>query len=202
MTMMYMATFVRRLAFMRWPFTAAVVLLVLMALWGCGSPAPTPTLAPTVPANATPIPISGPWVVAFDDIVVELNTPDEVGFRELLLFHLAFSNAGTETRTFYHGPDVSEFIITKDGEQVMSSYDQLEFGNIQYTNELGAGKTRRWETGFTIGTFEGLLIDPDFVGLPAGDYEVYGIAHISLTPEGEYEEFATPAKPIRIVAAE
>ena len=141
-------------------------------------------------------------MVAFDDIVVELNTPDEVGVREVVLFHLALSNVGDATRTFYHGPDLAEFIITKDGVQVMSSHDQLEFGDIQYTNELGAGKTRRWETGFTTGTFEGTLVDRDFVGLPAGDYEVYGIAHMGLTPEGEYEEFATPAKAIRIVAAQ
>jgi hypothetical protein len=184
---------------MRWAFSAAVALLLLAALWGCATPTPTPTLAPT--ATATPIPLSGPYVIAFDDIVVELNTPSEVGFQQLVLLHLALSNAGDAARTFYHGPDLAEFIVTKDGVQVMASHDQLEFGNIQYTNELGAGKTRRWETGFTIGTFEGVLIDSDFVGLPIGDYEVYGIAHIGLTAEGEYEQFVTPSKPIRIVPA-
>lgn len=141
-------------------------------------------------------------MIAFNDIVVELNTPDEVGFQQLVLLHLALSNAGDETRTFYHGPDLAEFIVTKDGVQVMSSHDQLEFGDIQYTNVLGAGKTRRWDTGFTIGTFEGVLIDSDFAALPVGDYEVYGIAHMGLTAEGEYEQFVTPAKAIRIVAAE
>ncbi|MDA0799916.1 MAG: hypothetical protein O2826_11830 [Chloroflexi bacterium] len=195
MRMMNVVTSMRRLAFVRWLFSAAAVLLLLTVLWGCATPTPTP--APT----ATPIPSAGPWVVAFDDIVVELNTPSEVDFQQLVLLHLALSNAGDETRTFYHGPDLAEFIVTKDGVQVMSSHDQLEFGNIQYTNVLGAGKTRRFETGFTAGTFEGVLIDRDFVALPVGDYEVYGIAHMGLTAEGEYEQFMTPSQPIRIVAA-
>lgn len=194
----YVFTSVRWFASMRWAFSAAVALLLLAALWGCK--APPPTLEPT--ATATPIPLSGPYVIAFNDIVVELNTPGEVGFQQLVLLHLALSNAGDETRTFYHGPDLAEFIVTRDGVQVMSSHDQLEFGDIQYTNVLGAGKTRRWDTGFTIGTFEGVLIDSDFVALPVGDYEVYGIAHMGLTAEGEYEQFVTPAKAIRIVAVE
>lgn len=145
--------------------------------------------------------MTGPIVVAFDDIVVELVVPEEVPFSALVLFQLALGNAGTTTRTLYHGADLAEFILTKDGEQVMTSFDQQEFGDVRYTNELGPARTRRFETGFTTGVFEGVLIDTDFQPLPVGEYQVYGIAHMGLTEPGDDEEFVTPPTTIRIVPA-
>jgi hypothetical protein len=131
--------------------------------------------------------------------VIELNTPDKVSLGKLVLFHLALGNAGDTTRTFYHGTDLAEFIVTKDGEQVMTSHDQLAFGDIRYTNVLGPGRTRRYETGFTSGLFEGVLIDGDRQLLPVGEYEVYGIARMGLTKDGEDGRFVTPPATIRIV---
>ena len=183
--------------------------MLLAVLLGCAAPTPTPTpiaaptpaptATPTPGPTATPIPVTGPWVTAFGDIVIELNTPDGVSLGGLVLFHLALSNAGNTTRTFYHGTDLAEFIVTKDGEQVMTSHNQLSFGDIRYTNELGPGRTRRYETGFTSGLFEGVLIDGDRQLLPVGEYEVYGIARMRLTKDGENERFMTPPATIRIV---
>ena len=188
--------------------TALIVvsaMLLLAGLWGCGSPTPTPlptaTLAPTAEPTATPIPTTGPWTVAFDDLVVELVAPAEVPFGHLGFFHLAFSNAGSETLIFYHGTDLAEFIVTKDGVQLMTSWDQLSFGDISYTNELAAGKTRRFETGFNIALFEGALVDTDFEQLPVGEYEVYGVARMSSVEGEEPEQFRTPAATLRIVEA-
>jgi hypothetical protein len=159
----------------------------------------TPTATPMPGSTATPIPVTGPWVTAFGDIVIELNTPDGVSLGELVLFHLALGNAGDTTRTFYHGTDLAEFIVTKDGEHVITSHNQLAFGDIRYTNELGPGRTRRYETGFTSGLFEGVLIDGDRQLLPVGEYEVYGIARMRLTKDGEDERFMRPPATIRIV---
>jgi hypothetical protein len=190
---------------LRWWASAGALALLLTLLWGCASATPTPTPAPTATATPvptpTPIPLLGPWVETFDDLIVELVVPEESAFSKLVLMHLAFSNAGSETLTFYHGSDLAEFILSKDGEQVMTSWDQLEFGDNRYTNQLGPGKTRRFETGFSIGLFEGVLVDGDFKPLPVGEYEVYGIAHMSDTDAGERQLFQTPATTIRIVAA-
>jgi hypothetical protein len=135
----------------------------------------------------------------FDDIIVEMKTPTEVPYGEEVWFHLGLFNIGPAARTFFHGSDLAEFIITKDGAQVMASHDQLEFGNTQFTNELGPGRTRSFETGFTTGSFVGLLVDDDFQPLPAGDYGVHGIARLGLAATDGYEEFKTPTSSIRIL---
>lgn len=178
----------------------ALTVLLLLLLFGCATPtpAPTPTLAST-PASIS-VQLTGPWVLVFDDIIVEMETPAEVSFDETVMFHLGLINIGPATRTLFHGYELSEFIISKDGVQVMASHDQLEFGNTLFRNVLGPGRARTFETGFTAGSFVGLLVDADLRPLPAGDYEVYGIARLGLTA-GDYEEFKTPTAPIRILPA-
>ena len=175
--------------------------LLLLLLFGCATPIHTPTPSSTPAPTQTPVSVqlTGPWVLVFGGIVVEMTTPAEVPYAEEVWFHLGLSNIGRGTRTFFHGTDLAEFIITKDGVQVTASHDQLEFGDVQYTNELGAGRTRSFETGFMTGTFVGLLVDDDFQPLPAGDYEVYGIARMGLVAGEEYEEFKTPIAPLRIL---
>jgi hypothetical protein len=183
------------------------VLAALLSFNACASSTPTPTATPTLtstPAVApTPSvfgPGGGPSFIVYDTLYVELIVPDQVLVGDEVSFQLAFANIGSESKTFYHGPDLAEFILLRDGEAVMSSHDQLIFGDIKYTNTLGPSQTRRLETGFDTGTFFGVLIDEHNEPLPPGTYEIYGIAHMTSQDDGTYETYSTPETTIEIVA--
>jgi len=183
---------------------ALVTLLALLAACSSPTPTPAPTATPTsAPQPTQPMfePSGGPSFIVYDDsLFVELIAPERVRVGEEVLFQMAFANVGDDVLTFYHRADLAEFIFLKDGEQVMTSHDQLQFGNLNYENRLGPGQTRRWETGFTEGGFLGVLIDAAGQPLPPGAYEVHGIARMSSADDGAYEEYATANTTFEIVA--